>query len=256
MIVRAVRTKPVRSRGSALTELIEQSVPALPERSILVVTSKIVALSEGRTFPITPTDQRMLIEQEADYVLPPRNDGRFQLTIKQGILIPNAGIDASNGAGEYVRWPADPQRSANQLRRWLVQHYHRQSVGVLITDSTCRPLRRGTSGIPLAHSGFWALRDYVGQPDVFGRFLEHTKANVADALAAAAVGVMGEGNEQTPLAVIEELPFVTFQHRDPSPGELADLRIDLADDIYAPLLTAVPWQTQPGRPLDAPSQRS
>jgi F420-0:gamma-glutamyl ligase len=38
-----------------------------------------------------------------------------------------------------------------------------------------------------------------------------TKVNVADALAAAAVLVMGEGSEQTPLVVIGDVPFVTFQ---------------------------------------------
>jgi len=48
--------------------------------------------------------------------------------------------------------------------------------------------------------------------------------NVADALAAAAVLLMGEGKEQTPLAVLTDLPFVTFQDHNPSPAELAALK--------------------------------
>jgi F420-0:gamma-glutamyl ligase len=65
---------------------------------------------------------------------------------------------------------------------------------------------------------------------------------VRDALAAAAVLVMGEGSEQTPLALIKDLPFIAFQDRDPSPEELAAAAIALEDDLYAPLLTRAPWQ--------------
>jgi F420-0:gamma-glutamyl ligase len=96
--------------------------------------------------------------------------------------------------------------------------------------------------VALAHSGFAALNDYAGHPDVFGRPLAVTKANVRDGLAAAAVLAMGEADEQTPLAVIDDLPFVTFQERDPTNEELVDLRISLEDDLYAPLLTRAPWQ--------------
>ena len=52
---------------------------------------------------------------------------------------------------------------------------------------------------------------------------------------------MGEGSEQTPLAVICDLPFVTFQERDPSPEELRRRWIDVEDDLYAPLLQGVKW---------------
>jgi F420-0:gamma-glutamyl ligase len=53
---------------------------------------------------------------------------------------------------------------------------------------------------------------------------------------------MGEADEQTPMAVIEDVPFVTFQERDPTGEELAALRISLEDDLYAPLLTRAPWR--------------
>jgi dihydrofolate synthase / folylpolyglutamate synthase len=69
-----------------------------------------------------------------------------------------------------------------------------------------------------------------------------TKVNVVDALAAAAVLVMGEGSEQTPLAIISDLPFVTFYDRDPSMEELQQLRIAIDDDLYGPLLTSVRWR--------------
>jgi F420-0:gamma-glutamyl ligase len=67
-----------------------------------------------------------------------------------------------------------------------------------------------------------------------------TKVNVVDALATAAV-LVGEGSEQTPLAVVGEVLFVTFQERDPSPAELEQLRIAVEIDLYGPLLTSVRW---------------
>ena len=66
----------------------------------------------------------------------------------------------------------------------------------------------------LAYSGFRALNDYVGRPDLFGRPFTVSQADVAGGLAAATVLQMGEGAEQTPIAVLTELPFVQFQDRD------------------------------------------
>ena len=94
----------------------------------------------------------------------------------------------------------------------------------------------------IVYSGFSALKNYIGKPDIFGRKFEMQKANIADALAASAVLLMGEGSEQTPLAIIEDVPFVKFQEKDPSKKELRDLRINMDDDLYGPLLKSVKWK--------------
>ena len=104
------------------------------------------------------------------------------------------------------------------------------------------PLRAGVTGVAIAHSGFRALNDYIGTMDVFGHALRMTQVDVADALAAAAVLVMGEGSEQTPLAILGDLSFVTFQERNPSAEELQQLRMDPNDDLFAPLLQGVTWR--------------
>jgi F420-0:gamma-glutamyl ligase len=94
----------------------------------------------------------------------------------------------------------------------------------------------------LAYSGFRALNDYIGRPDLFGRPFAVSQADVAGGLAAAAVLQMGEGTEQTPIAILSELPFVHFQERDPTAEELATVIISLAEDLFAPFLTSVQWQ--------------
>ena len=68
------------------------------------------------------------------------------------------------------------------------------------------------------------------------------KANIVDALATSAVLVMGEGAEQTPLAIIEDIPFVKFQEKNPSKKELKDFLINMDDDLYGSLLKSVKWR--------------
>jgi len=157
-------------------------------------------------------------------------------------LAVNAGIDESNGNGYYLLWPDDPQKSVNDVRIYLEKRFGHQNYGVIMTDSKTTPLRWGVTGITLAHSGFRALNNYIGEPDIFGKKLRVTKVNVMDGLAAGAVLNMGEGNEQTPLAVITDLPFVSFTGRDPSEPELKELHIPLDEDIYGAVLQAAPWQ--------------
>lgn len=123
----------------------------------------------------------------------------------------------------------------------LKKRFGLQNIGVVITDSKTTLLRWGTSGVCLAHSGFAALNSYIGAPDIFGHELKVTKANIADAVATAAVLVMGEGSEQTPLATVEDVPFVHFLRRNPTKREIDELTISLDDDLYAPLLKSVKW---------------
>lgn len=187
-------------------------------------------------------DKYQLIKKEADYYLPKEESKYgYVLTIKDNFLIPTAGIDESNGNGYYILHPANSQKTANKIRRYLMKRFRLKNVGVIITDSKTTPLRWGTTGVCLAYSGFYGLNDYIGQPDLFGRKLKATKINVADGLAAAAVLLMGESNEQTPLAVIADISFIQFNPKNPTKKELTDFKISIKDDLFAPLVTSVKW---------------
>lgn len=240
--IQPIQTHKITTADETLTTLLDQYLHDFAAGSILVITSKIVSLIQKRVVAAAHANRQQLIEAEAEHYLPPRYS-RYQvtLTIKAGLLIPNSGVDESNAGENLVLWPADPQAVANEIRAYLCGRFGITEAGVLITDSRPLPLRWGVTGVGMAHSGFHAINDLIGQPDIFGRPLAMTKVNVMDGLAAAAVLVMGEGAEQTPLAVVRAAPFVHFQPRDPTAAELAALRIAPADDLYAPLLTAVTW---------------
>ncbi len=246
MTITAIRTPKVLPQKSDFFLLLKKVLPRVREKSIVVVTSKIIALTEGRFVNKKNARKKDLIQAEAEYVVAdPEAKYGITLTIKNNLLIPTAGIDESNAKGTYVFWPKDPQKSVHAIRAFVKKEYRLRYVGVVITDSRTTPLRRGTVGAAIAHSGFAALNNYIGKPDVFGRPLLVTQANMMDALAAGAVAVMGEGNEQTPIAIIEDVPFVQFQDRNPTQKELAYVRINLEDDLYAPLLLKAKWQKKP-----------
>lgn len=243
MKVRAIKTHKITQKDTDILAIIDAYVKEMPENSILAVTSKIVSLCEGRVVKKEGTDKEKLIEQEADMYLPPdENKYHFFLTVTRGFLVPTAGIDESNAQGAYVLWPQDAQRTADGIREFLKKKFSLSRVGVVITDSTTRPLRWGVTGIAVAHSGFSALNDYRGMPDLFGTPLKVTQVNVMDGLAASAVLSMGEGSEQTPLALIEDVPLVQFQDRNPTEEEIQALRIPLEEDLYASLLKRAPWK--------------
>lgn len=243
MQVSAIKTEKVTLGSIGLFELLNKYVRELSEGSILAITSKVISLCEGRAVPVTNSDKDELIKKEADLYLP-KEENRYKLylTIKDSILAVSAGIDESNAAGNYVFWPKDPQRTANEIREYLIKRFNLKKIGVIITDSKTTPLRWGVTGIPIAHSGFKALRDLIGTADLFGRKLKMTKIAVMDALAASAAAVMGEGAEQTPLSVITDVPFVEFQDRKPTKKELDELKIAIEDDVYGSILKRAPWK--------------
>ncbi|MFA7253030.1 MAG: coenzyme F420-0:L-glutamate ligase [Patescibacteria group bacterium] len=231
MKIETIKTDKI-TKGHTIYEVLDQFLREFNDRSVLAVTSKIISVCEGNVVEIGEIDKQKLIQKEADFMIKSKNKYDIPLTIKNDILIPLAGIDESNGDGKYILWPRDPQSSANQIRQHLIERFGIKHAGVIITDSKTSPLRWGTTGVAIAHSGFKALNDYRGKLDLFDRPLEVSQANIADGLAASAVVAMGEGNEQTPMAIIEDLPFVKFQDRNPSDNELQSLIISKEDDLY------------------------
>jgi putative folate metabolism gamma-glutamate ligase len=241
MLVKVIKTHKIVS-GSLFT-ILDRYIKKPAEGSVLAITSKIVSICEGRIEPVKGTDKQKLIEQESEYFIKPsKNSYGIALSIKNGVLAPMAGIDESNANGFYILWPKDAQKTANEVREHFVKKFKLKKFGVIITDSRTTPLRWGTTGFALAHSGFQALNNYIGKSDIFGRKLRVSKANIMDGLAGTAVLMMGEGKEQTPLALISDLPFVAFQPRNPTKLEIRNLKLKIGVDLYAPLLKNAGWK--------------
>jgi F420-0:gamma-glutamyl ligase len=145
-----------------------------------------------------------VVVNEADQILGGVNG--FLLTVKNGILTPNAGVDLKNSPpGTATLWPINPDRSAHQLRLNLERRY-KTTIGVEIVDSHVTALRLGTVGLAIGVSGFVPIRDRRGVRDIFGRSVRVTQANVADDMAAAAHSLMGESAERVGAVLIRGAP--------------------------------------------------
>ncbi len=249
MKVSAIKTHKITHEDSDLIKILDKYITKLSENSIVIVTSKIVSITEGSILKIEvgKNDELSVKEkliQENSQLYLPRASSKYNIsfTVTNNILSASAGIDESNGNGFYILWPKNAQESANNIREYLTKKFNLKNLGVVITDSKTTPLRWGVTGIALAHSGFKALNDYIGKPDLFGRPFVYEKLNIADSIASAAVLEMGEGSEQTPLAVIKEIKNIEFQDRNPSEDELQGSKISLDDDLFAPFLKNADWQ--------------
>ena len=230
MFVEPIHTR-IFETGESLCNFIVRFVPKVKEKTILVVTSKIVALSQGRVIPgkISEKEKEKWIKKESDRYIKTK---WCYLTLANGHWCANAGIDQSNAkSGGLILWPKNPYNVAEHLRKNLQKYYLVKNLGVVITDSRIFPLRAGVHGVAIGYAGFKGLRNYIGTKDLFGRRLKMTKTNIADSLATAAVLAMGEGNEQTPLAIIEGANIVFTSSRI----RTNELRINPKDDMYRPI---------------------
>lgn len=262
MKITSIKTPVIHPPKDDLLRAITGAIPSLPEKSIVVITSKVVSIWQGRCVPAaassgTSADDQArarrqkdaLVAREADLYLPREaTPGAWCMhTIKNNIFIPSAGVDESNADGYYILWPQDPARAAKKLWTWLRKKYGVRDLGVIISDSHTIPLRRGVLGISLAHYGFAPLKDYRDTPDIFGRTLKMTQTNIPDGLAAAAVVLMGEGAERTPVAVVSDVPWVTFAARPrASRKPFSSFEIKTREDLYYPLLSAMKWKKGKG----------
>ena len=236
--------------GDDLFAFFNKHLDDIKEKDVVVVTSKIVSLAEKRVVK-KRTDNKsakhQLVKQEADWWLPAHHSKyNLMLTIKGSTLAVNAGIDESNIDGNYyLLLPKDPYASAAKIWRYLRERFHLKHVGVVISDSMTMPLRWGVFGNSLAHCGFKAIVSRVGEKDLFGRSMLMTKINLPQSIAQTAVFAMGEVNEARPLAVVKGISSITpieFQDHPPTKEELSQIKIDLDDDVYGPVLKAVKWQ--------------
>lgn len=244
MLVQGVKTRIFLPPKDDLWDLLG-AISSLKENSVVAVTSKVVAIGEGRCISVGTIDKDKLIAKEADKYLPrelvPNKWAIY--TIKNNLLVASAGIDESNGDGYYILWPKDPEFFAKKIWAYLRKKFHLKNLGIIITDSKVEPLRRGVVGLAIAYFGFKPLKDYRGTKDIFGRDFIMETSDIPDSLATAAILEMGEGAECQPIAVITDIPDVEFIQGKFNPKN-PDLSFEISekDDLYSPFLSSVPWK--------------
>lgn len=211
---------------------------AVAAGDVLVVAQKVVSKSEGRIVDlatVTPSaraielagvaqkDARIveLILRESVEVLR-CVPGVIVVQDRRGLVMANAGIDASNVAGREDRvllLPEDPDTSAGRLAAAL-------GLAVVINDSFGRAWRLGTCGTAIGVAGMPALLDLRGRPDRNGRPLMTSELALADEVAAAASLAMGQAAEGRPAIHLRGVPGITGK------GKASDLVRPRSKDLF------------------------
>lgn len=254
--------KPNFNLLDGIVEALKRNKQKIREKDVLIVNSKIVALSQGRivelsNIPIDDSEKSSLTNQKIQQKIPLKShygigteDPRFVslvmkeadtvitgsmlLTIKNGIFTPAAGIDRSNSPfGTVTLWPNEPWEVAWNLYKKIKKHFSLKNIGIVIVDSTCQPLRAGTSGVALSWAGFEGVEDVRGKKDIYRNPLTVTKKAVADNLACSAQILMGEANEKIPLVLARNAPL-KFSQKIPDPTK-ATIKPDAC--LYSQLYT-------------------
>jgi len=155
-----------------------------------------------------------------------RKNGVFITETRHGFICANSGVDVSNvdGGSHALLLPADPDRSARELRREIKKRTS-LAIPVLITDTFGRPWREGLVDFCIGIAGMKPIRDDRGRRDPHGYQLQASLEAVADELACAAGLVCGKLN-RTPACIIRGFRY------EPARGRVRDLLRPAASDLF------------------------
>ncbi|MBR1368834.1 F420-dependent oxidoreductase [Methanocalculus chunghsingensis] len=204
IVDRIIRSAPEEIRDGDIITIAESALATAEGRVIRLadVTPSAEALRYGERYQMDPRVAEVVISESDEIVggIP-----GYLLCIRNGTLLPNAGVDGSNAPdGTIIPLPADADASARRIRQEIRDRTGRE-VAVLIIDSRTHAMRLGVSGVTIGCSGMEAVTDCRGRRDLFGRSLEVTRRAVGDCIASAAELLMGEADECIPVVIIRGL---------------------------------------------------
>lgn len=250
MKVTPIKTRALLPPQDDLLAVIDEADFSLKNGSVLAVSAKVLAIHQGRTVPVPQDEEEFrrekdaLIKREAEWYTERDLSVPFPriFTIYEGTLCSSAGIDESNGNGYWVLLPEESEVFAAELRKELCRKHGISELGIIVTDSRSYPMRQGTIGITLGHAGFEAEFDYRGNTDIFGKTFVSERMNVADCLASVALLAMGEGDESTPLAVIEDISHIVFTENDTPEDNFLALKTTMEQDVFTQFYRSHEWK--------------
>lgn len=227
----AIKTRRLEPPQDDLFSVLDESLTDVREEDIILITSKVVGIHQGRCVKQTEASKEELVKQEADYLLN-EVDSLFPITIKYGSFSVAGGIDASNSGEYYSLLPERPFEAAEDFWKYLRDKHGVKKLGLVITDSYVKPMRAGVVGTSIGWWGLHPVENHRGKEDLFGNKMKYSMTNIVDSLAAGSAAVCGESGESTPIVVVRNVPNVEFTELDTRHEILKGKK----EDLYYPLL--------------------
>lgn len=226
-----IKTKVMQPPQDNLWALLDESLKELKENDIVLISSKVLAIHQGRSIRISEIERSELIEKEADFIIP-RDYYSSPLTVNKHAFLGASGIDESNGDGHYILLPENIFEFTNEIHKYLLKKFSVKNLGVIITDSHSSPFRYGATGVALGWWGIMPIQDHRGRADLFGREIQYERSNLVDGLAAGATVVSGEVDECLPIVIARGVVNVTFMEGDTRDQLLVPYKEDLFRVLY------------------------
>lgn len=213
--------------------LLDEYLTDVQEGDIILITSKIVSIHQGRCVPVGDTTLRELIEQEADYLIEGYEKYFMSpLAIKYHAVFYACGIDESNADGHFILLPEKPFDIVEDIWKYLKKKHDLENLGIIITDSHTQPMRTGSIGVSIAWWGFHPTESHKGKKDLFGKLFRFSTTNIVDCIAAGSNAISGETDECTPIIIVRGMPNLQFTKIDTRHEVFQPQK----DDVYYPLM--------------------
>jgi coenzyme F420-0:L-glutamate ligase / coenzyme F420-1:gamma-L-glutamate ligase len=217
---------PEIKAGDDLSSIVFDSInkqdQEIHDKDIFVIAQKIVSKSEGRIVDLNtvkpssfakklgeelikdPKIVEVILSETKRIIKMQRKTDTGVLVVenKDGLVLANAGVDASNvSGGDCVSLlPEDSDSSAKTVVEGIKDMSGRD-ISVIITDTVGRPWREGLTEIAIGCWGISPLKDYRHQKDKEGYELTATLIAIADEIACAAGLLMGK-NDSVPVVIV------------------------------------------------------
>lgn len=251
-----VRFVPLRGipevrEGDSLGEMILRAAAregfSFLDGDVVVVAQKVVSKAEGRVVSLSqvePSGFAVTVSEEVSkdprlvevilgetrriVKMDERESGKGRLIVETtgGLVLANAGVDASNVSGgeDVTLLPLDSDRSAGAIRKHIERETGKH-VAVIISDTVGRPWREGLTDIAIGCSGMNPLSDRRGETDSKGLLLTATEMATADQVACAA-GLLMEKTAALPVVIARGVEYIRGE------GSSDELIRDPAHDLF------------------------
>ena len=233
--------EPQEDLVKLILEAVENSGRNLKNGDILVITSKIVSISENRLVKaedIEPTQRAREIATENDFdpvhvelALRESTDiirtKRVLITETYSGLVCNfSGIDKSNAPeGSYILLPEDSDASAHRLRDSLMK-LTGKNLAIIISDTQGRPWRKGSINVSIGCAGIAPFKYNKGKSDLYGRVLKRSTVCQVDEIAMLVEPLMGQAGQQTPVVIVRGYSYLDSEE------EAKDINRPKQEDMF------------------------
>lgn len=222
--------KPKDNLGQIIASAIKNESLDIKSRDIIVIAQKIVSKAENRIVDLKKVKPSNFAEKLSEEIskdprllevilsettkiikMDERVSGKGRLIVETigGLILANAGVDASNvsGGDRVTLLPLDSDNSAKLIRK-QIKLITKKNVAIIISDTVGRPWRNGLLDIAIGCSGINPLRDQRGELDSKGLQLVATEMATADQVACAA-GLLMEKAEGIPVVIVRGCNYLS-----------------------------------------------